>query len=131
MITSLVQPHLCYSSSVWDPYYQNDISTLEKVQRKGARFVTGIYSYTESVTSMLDYLHWPPLQHRRKLKRFITFYKAANNLSPVTSQIMSLPPPTAQEPTISATYSFILIMNSTKTASCLGRLENGTPYHQT
>ena len=81
--TSLVQPHLCYSSSVRDPYYKYDISTLEKVQRKGARFVTGIYSYTESVTSMLDDLHWPPLQHRRKLKRLVTFYKAANNLSPV------------------------------------------------
>ena len=81
--TSLVQPHLCYSSSVWDPYYKYDISTLEKVQGKGARFVTGIYSYTESVTSMLDDLYWPPLQHRRKLKRLVTFYKAANNLSPV------------------------------------------------
>ena len=32
---------------------------------------------------MLDDLHWPPLQHRRKLKRLVTFYKATNNLSPV------------------------------------------------
>lgn len=81
--TSLAQPHLEYSSSVWDPYFKQDILALEKVQRKGARFVTGIYSYKESVTSMLDDLHWPPLQDRRKVKRLVTFYKAANNLSPV------------------------------------------------
>ena len=82
---SLVQPHLEYSSSVWDPYFKQDILAIEKVQRKGARFVTGIYSYRESVTSMLDDLHWPPLQHRRKIKRLTAIFKATNNLSPVTS----------------------------------------------
>ena len=81
--TSHVQPHLYYSSSVWDPYYKYDISILEKFQRKGAHFVTGIYSCTESVTSMFDDLHWPLLQHRRKVKCLVTFYKATNNLSPV------------------------------------------------
>ena len=34
-------------------YYKQDISVLEKVQRHGARFVTGIYSYRESVNSMI------------------------------------------------------------------------------
>lgn len=82
--TSLVRPHLEYSSSVWDPYFKQDIQALEKVQRKGARFVTGVYSYRESVTSMLDQLQWPPLQQRRTNKRLVTFYKATNNLSPVT-----------------------------------------------
>ena len=56
---------------------------LEKVQRKGACFVTDIYSYKESVTSKLDDLHWPPLQHRRKVKSLVAYYKATNNLSPV------------------------------------------------
>ena len=81
VFTCFYQPHLCYSSSDWDPYYKYDILTLEKVQRKGAPFVTGINSYTESVTSMPDDLHWSPLQHRRKLKRLVTFYKATNDLS--------------------------------------------------
>ena len=81
VFTCFYQTHLCYSSSDWDPYYKYDILTLEKVQRKGAPFVTGINSYTESVTSMPDDLHWSPLQHRRKLKRLVTFYKATNNLS--------------------------------------------------
>ena len=43
-----------------------------------------LYSFTESVTTMLDDLHWPPLQHRIiKVKRLVTFYKATNNLSSV------------------------------------------------
>ena len=65
--TSLVSPHLEYSSSVWDPYFKQDISAIEKVQRKGARFVTGNYSHRDSVSSMLDTLQWPPLQDRRKV----------------------------------------------------------------
>ena len=82
--TTLVRPHLEYSSTVWDPYYKQDIQSLEKIQRKGARFVTGDYSYQHSVTSMLDDLNWPPLEHRRKNKRLTTFYKICNNSSTVT-----------------------------------------------
>ena len=45
----LVRLHLEYSSSVWDPYFKQDISAIEKVQRKGARFITGNYILTEIV----------------------------------------------------------------------------------
>ena len=81
--SSLVRPHLEYSSSVWDPHYQQDINSLEKIQRRGARFVTGQYSYKKSVTEMLNKINWQPLQQRRKTKRLTHFFKAANNLSPV------------------------------------------------
>ena len=65
------------------PYFKQDISAIEKVQRKGARFVTGNYSHRDSVTFMLDTLHWPPLQDRRKVRRLTHLYKAVNNLLPV------------------------------------------------
>ena len=81
--TTFVRPHLEYSSSVWDPYHKQDILALEKVQRRGARFVTGIYSYRHSVTSILHELEWPPLEHRRRIKRLTSFYKAVNNTIPV------------------------------------------------
>jgi hypothetical protein len=55
-----------YTSTVWDPYHKQDIQALEKVQRKGAHFVTGKYSYQDSVTSMLNDLNRQPLQIRRK-----------------------------------------------------------------
>ena len=34
--TPLVRPHLEYSSTGLDPYYKQDIQSLEKIQRKGA-----------------------------------------------------------------------------------------------
>ena len=36
--TSIVRPKLEYASTSWDPHYKKDISTLERVQRKAARF---------------------------------------------------------------------------------------------
>ena len=41
-----IPAHLYYSSSGWDPYCNYNISDLEKVQRKGMHFVTGIYIYS-------------------------------------------------------------------------------------
>ena len=79
-----VRPHLECSSTVWDPYYKQDIQTVEKIQCKDARFLTGNYSYQHSATSMLDDLNWPPLEQRRKNKRLTTFFKISNNRSPVT-----------------------------------------------
>ena len=39
---ALIRPQLEYCSSVWDPYHQMDKATLERVQRRAARFVTGL-----------------------------------------------------------------------------------------
>ena len=64
-------------------YLKQDISTIKKVQRKGGRFVTGNYSYRDSVTSMLNDLQWPPMQDRQRSRRLTHLYKAVNNLSPV------------------------------------------------
>ena len=58
----------------WDPYFKQDIQSLEQIQRKGARFVTVNYSYQHSVTSMVDDLNWSPLEHRRKNKSLTTFH---------------------------------------------------------
>ena len=41
---SLVRPQLEYCSAVWDPHEKGVIATLEKVQRRAARFVAGDYS---------------------------------------------------------------------------------------
>ena len=45
---SLVRPHLEYSCTVWDPYTQELITQLDKVQRRGTRFVFDDYNYTSS-----------------------------------------------------------------------------------
>ena len=81
--TTLVRPRQILLISL-GPSLQTRHFGSWKIQRKAARFVTGIYSYKESVTSMLDDLQWPPLQQRRQQKRLTAFYKASNNLSLVT-----------------------------------------------
>ncbi len=66
---SLVRPHLEYSASIWDPYSHDLITQLDKVQRRGARFVYNDYNYTSSPTKLLNILQWDSLALRRKERR--------------------------------------------------------------
>ena len=67
--TSIVRPKLEYASASWDPHYKKDISTLERVQRKAARFCLQNFNKTASVTDMLSDLKWDTLETKRKKKR--------------------------------------------------------------
>ena len=49
------------ASPFWDPYLQHDIDSLERIQRKAARFTTRDYRQRSSVTAMLHDLRWEPL----------------------------------------------------------------------
>ena len=73
--TSIVRPKLEYASASWDPHYKKDISTLERVQRKAARFCLQNFSKTASVTDMLSDLKWDTLETRRKENRLTLMYK--------------------------------------------------------
>ena len=64
----MVRPQLEYASAVWDPYHIGDISELEKVQRRAARWVLNDYGRFSSVSLMLDQLKWSTLQIRRRLQ---------------------------------------------------------------
>ena len=61
---ALVRPTLEYASSVWDPHNTEDITKLEAVQRRAARWVVNRHRQTSSVASMLHDLKWPSLQSR-------------------------------------------------------------------
>jgi hypothetical protein len=76
---SLVRPSLEYACSVWDPYLQQDIDAIERVQRRAARFVTNKYRNTSSVGNMLQHLEWRSLQDCRTDSRLNMFYKIVNN----------------------------------------------------
>ena len=75
--SAMVQPTLDYASTTWDPYAKEDINTLDKVQRRGARFVCN--NYTDRtlgcVTAMINSLGWIPLSTRRCHQRLIMLYK--------------------------------------------------------
>jgi hypothetical protein len=58
---SLVRPIVEYASTVWDPYTQKDIHTLEMVPCIGARYICNKHGNRSSVDTMLDKLKWKTL----------------------------------------------------------------------
>lgn len=76
--TSRVRPQAEYASSVWCPYTKSNIDSIEMVQRRAARWVTGNYSHYDSVTEMLKNLGWRSLEQRRYDARLLMFCKIVN-----------------------------------------------------
>ena len=79
---TMVRSVLDYASSIWDPHFEKDTQTVEKVQRRAARFVQNdyrIYLHDEqqhnSVTKMINDLGWNDLAERRRHIRLTLFYK--------------------------------------------------------
>ena len=81
---ALVRSRLEYVETVWDPYYQQDIEKLERVQRQAARFITKGYRTREPgcVNRMLQDLNLPPLAKRRRQTRLGLMYKITGGLIP-------------------------------------------------
>ena len=88
---SLVRSQLEYACVAWDPHKIKDISNLEKVQRKAARFVKQDYSKYSSVTRMIQELGWKNLQDRRKDIRLTMLYKIANDIANVPNKEILIP----------------------------------------
>ena len=76
---TIVRPNLEYATAVWDPYRQEQIDSVETVQRRAARFIRRDYNRTSSVTEMLQSLDLDSLEDRRKAHRLNIFYLAVNN----------------------------------------------------
>ena len=62
---SLVRPILVYGAACWDPYREGQISALDRVQKKAAKFA----HHTSSS-------NWETLASRRKLSRICALFKA-------------------------------------------------------
>jgi len=77
---SLVRSGLEYASTVWDPYEKGDITELDKIQRRAARFVFNDYSRYGSVETMLEVLNWESLEQRRKNSRLCMLFKILNGV---------------------------------------------------
>ena len=73
---ALVRSTLEYGAVVWDPHLEKDITKIEKIQRKAARFIKSDYKSRNPgcVTDMLNDLNLPTLQERRKDKRLSFLY---------------------------------------------------------
>jgi hypothetical protein len=82
---SMVRSILDYASAIWDPHLQKNITKLDQVQRRAARFVKHeyrIYNKEEqqynSVTNMIKELGWKDLADRRRDIRLSLLYKIIN-----------------------------------------------------
>ena len=53
---SFVKPHMEYATAAWDPHTKKNIDELAKIQRRAARFVTGVYSRYLSVSKLIKEL---------------------------------------------------------------------------
>ena len=68
---AIIRSQLEYAVPVWNPHTQDDISKIEMVQRRAARWVLGDYSPYSSVSDMLEKLGWRTLQQRRTDARLV------------------------------------------------------------
>ena len=82
---SLVRPQLEYASTVWDHTIKTHINTVEAVQRRAARFITGDYRQESSVTAMLHNLQLESLQERRLRARAVMMFRVVSNLIDLSS----------------------------------------------
>lgn len=91
---TLVRPKLEYCASVWDPYQQQDVDTLERINRRAARVV---YNKTwrdrdVSPTALLEDLGWGQLSDRRRQQRLSLMYR-------ITHGLVAVPPTRLVKPT--------------------------------
>ena len=83
---TLVRPQTEYASSVWDHSTKTLITTLEAVQRRAARFITGNNRRESSITSMLQDIHLESLESTRLRKaRCTMMYRVVNHLIDIPS----------------------------------------------
>ena len=58
----------------------SNITQLEAVQRRAARFVKGNYRTTSSTSKMISELGWPTLQQRRSNAKLVMVYRITHDL---------------------------------------------------
>ena len=81
----MVWPIIEFASPVWDPYTALHANKIESIQRSAVRFCFNIYSWTSSVTIMLNKLDLVLLKDRRFRSKSIMMYKILNNLIDIPS----------------------------------------------
>ena len=74
---SLVRPHLEYCNVIWGPFYEGDIITVEKIQRRATKLVPEFKKLP--CEDRLHALDIPSLSYCRQRGDMITTYKLLTN----------------------------------------------------
>ena len=77
--TTYIRPIVEYASPVWDPHTKRNTNKIKMVQRRCARYVTGNFDSTSSVTFLLNCQSWPTLEEGRRQYRFAVMYCILHN----------------------------------------------------
>ena len=88
--TALVWPHLEYTAPVWSPHYKAGCSTLEKVQKRAARWISAkwgrkTFSWSKSYADCCKELNWLSIKQCRSMLSCSQVYKIMNNLDCLAS----------------------------------------------
>ena len=86
LYTTLVRPKVEYATPAWDPHFKCDVEKIEQLQRSAARFCTGDYHQTSSVTIMITKLQLESLEKRRKIARLLLMYKIIHDIVDVDKE---------------------------------------------
>jgi hypothetical protein len=90
MYMSFVRPLLEYADVLWDGCFERDAESLELVQRRAARIVSGAIRGTPTVNVYKE-LAWEPLSKRRERHKLIMFFKIVNGMTPASLSDLLLP----------------------------------------
>lgn len=85
-----VRPIVEYASVVWDPAGEGNQQLryqVEMVQRRAARFVTGDWRETSSVSDMVKKLGWETLEVRRQQSRLLFLHKYCHKIVDIPETI--------------------------------------------
>ena len=86
-VTVLFYPGATYHRiRAWNQVNKETINRFEVAQRRAARFATGDYQHTSSVTSMLQQLQWQSLQTRRERTQVVMLYRKVYRLVDIPSE---------------------------------------------
>ena len=61
LFKSLVKPHLEYGNCIWSPFLQEDITLIERVQRRATKILTNL----KELEYLERHLELPTLAYRR------------------------------------------------------------------
>jgi hypothetical protein len=103
--TTLVHPILEYARAVSNLHTKRNITRLQAIQWRAARFTVGDYGQTMSITGMLAELGWPTLEQWRKEAKLMMIFR-------VVYQFVAIPA-TFLAPVSAATIYNIIIMQCT------------------
>ena len=78
LYTSLVRPHLEYTSQVWNPHLIRHTDLLERIQKFALKVC--FKQWNSSYPELLELSTLPSLLMCRKLLNLVHFYKLVNNL---------------------------------------------------